>query len=40
MTEHIRVVLVDDHHVVRQGLRTYLESFPDLEVVGESSSGE
>ena len=40
MTERIRVVLVDDHHVVRQGLRTYLESFPDLEVVGESSSGE
>src|SRR5205807_3377487 len=40
MTEHIRVVLVDDHHVVRQGLRTYLESFPDMEVVGEASSGE
>src|SRR5437899_12374244 len=40
MTEQIRVVLVDDHRVVRQGLRTYLESFPDLEVVGESSSGE
>jgi NarL family two-component system response regulator LiaR len=40
MTEQIRVVLVDDHRVVRQGLRTYLESFPDLDVVGESSSGE
>jgi two-component system, NarL family, response regulator LiaR len=40
MTEQIRVVLVDDHHVVRQGLRTYLESFPDLEVVGEASGGE
>src|SRR5207245_40809 len=40
MIERIRVVLVDDHRVVRQGLRTYLESFPDLEVVGESSSGE
>ena len=40
MMEHIRVVLVDDHRVVRQGLRTYLESFPDLEVVGEASSGE
>jgi len=40
MTEQIRVVLVDDHHVVRKGLRTYLESFPDLEVVGEASSGE
>jgi NarL family two-component system response regulator LiaR len=35
-----RVVLVDDHKVVRYGLRTYLESFPDLEIVGEASSGE
>ena len=40
MVEHIRVALVDDHHVVRRGLRTYLESFPDLEVVGEAASGE
>lgn len=40
MMEQIRVVLVDDHRVVRQGLRTYLESFPDLTVVGEASSGE
>lgn len=36
----IRIVLVDDHHVVRRGLRTYLESFPDLEVIGEAASGE
>ncbi len=36
----IRVVLVDDHRVVRQGLSTYLESFPDLVIVGEASSGE
>ena len=40
MTGQIRVVLVDDHRVVRQGLRTYLESFPDLQVVGDASSGE
>ncbi|HZO76206.1 MAG TPA: response regulator transcription factor [Ktedonobacteraceae bacterium] len=40
MTERIRVALVDDHRVVRQGLRTYLESFPDLMVIGEASSGE
>jgi two-component system, NarL family, response regulator LiaR len=40
MTEQMRVVLVDDHRVVRQGLRTYLESFPDLVVIGEASSGE
>ena len=40
MIEQIRVVLVDDHRVVRQGLRAYLESFPDLVVIGEASSGE
>ncbi|GHO85671.1 response regulator [Dictyobacter formicarum] len=40
MSEAIRVVLVDDHKVVRYGLRTYLESFDDLEIVGEASSGE
>ncbi|GCF07001.1 response regulator [Dictyobacter arantiisoli] len=38
--ETIRVVLVDDHKVVRYGLRTYLESFLDMEIVGEASSGE
>lgn len=35
-----RVVLVDDHRVVRQGLRNLLESYPDLQVVGSASSGE
>ena len=40
MTEPVRVALVDDHHVVRRGLRTYLESFPDLEIIGEAASGE
>jgi NarL family two-component system response regulator LiaR len=36
----IRVVLVDDHRIVRRGLRSFLEAFPDIAVVGESSSGE
>lgn len=36
----IRVVLIDDHHVVRRGLRSYLESFSDIAVIGEASSGE
>ena len=40
MVECIRVVLVDDHRVVRQGLRMFLEFFPDLTIVGEASSGE
>ena len=36
----VRVALVDDHAVVRRALRTYLESFGDIEVVGEAASGE
>jgi two-component system, NarL family, response regulator LiaR len=36
----ITLVLVDDHSVVRRGLRTYLESFDGMTVVGEASSGE
>jgi DNA-binding NarL/FixJ family response regulator len=31
--------LADDHHVVRQGLRSLLETEPDLQVVGEASDG-
>lgn len=36
----IRVLLVDDHEMVRMGLSAYLESQPDIEVVGEASDGE
>lgn len=35
----IRLILVDDHPVVRHGLRGMLEAEPDLTVVGEASSG-
>lgn len=35
----IRVLLVDDHQVVRRGLRTFLEIQPDIEVVGEAADG-
>jgi NarL family two-component system response regulator LiaR len=38
-SDKIAVVLVDDHAIVRQGLRTYLELQPDIEVVGEASDG-
>ncbi len=36
----IRVALVDDHRVVTRSLKAFLESFPDLEVVGLAASGE
>jgi DNA-binding NarL/FixJ family response regulator len=36
----IRVLLADDHPVVRTGIRTLLESAPDIEVVAETSGGE
>ena len=36
----IRVLVVDDHAVVRQGLRTFLELQDDIEVVGEAADGE
>jgi NarL family two-component system response regulator LiaR len=37
--EAITVMLIDDHRVVRQGLRDFLELQDDIEVVGEASSG-
>lgn len=36
----IRVVLVDDHHVVRRGIESYLSAMPDIEVIGNADSGE
>ncbi len=39
MSEIIRVLLVDDHAVLRSGLRALLDLEPDMEVVGEASNG-
>ena len=39
MPEPIRVLVVDDHPVVRQGLRTFLDLQPDITVVGEAADG-
>ena len=40
MAMTIRVLITDDHGVVRQGLRMYLGLDPELEVVGEAANGE
>ncbi|GHG25344.1 response regulator [Streptomyces albogriseolus] len=39
MADAIKVLLVDDHQVVRRGLRTFLEVQDDIEVVGEAAEG-
>jgi chemotaxis response regulator CheB len=35
-----RVLIVDDHAVVRAGVRTFLSSYPDWEICGEAKDGE
>jgi NarL family two-component system response regulator LiaR len=40
LTDPVRVVIVDDHVVVRQGLRAFLEAQDDIEIVGEAGDGE
>jgi DNA-binding NarL/FixJ family response regulator len=39
VADAIRVLVVDDHQVVRRGLRTFLEVQDDIEVVGEAADG-
>jgi DNA-binding NarL/FixJ family response regulator len=39
-SQPIRVMLVDDHAMVRRGLATFLKIFDDLQLVGEAESGE
>jgi len=34
--DHIRVLIVDDHPIVRQGLRSLLSNYPDMTLVGEA----
>jgi NarL family two-component system response regulator LiaR len=38
-SDKVSILLVDDHAVVREGLRTYLGTEPDLDVIGEASNG-
>ncbi len=36
----IRVVVVDDHAIIRDGLRMVLDAQEDMQVIGEAASGE
>lgn len=38
--ERLKVLIVDDHGVVRQGMRAYLSLVPDIEVIGEATDGQ
>src|SRR3712207_5046715 len=38
--DRIKVMLVDDHNVVRQGLKMFLATQPDIEVVAEADNGQ
>jgi DNA-binding NarL/FixJ family response regulator len=38
--EPLRILIADDHPLFRKGMRTLLESLPDMEVVGEAATGE
>ena len=39
-TSLVQILLVDDHAMMRQGLRSLLEGYPSLAIVGEASNGE
>jgi NarL family two-component system response regulator LiaR len=39
MTETIRILIADDHAIVRKGLRTLISSEPRMEVIGEAADG-
>ena len=40
MSDPITIVIIDDHEVVRKGVRSYLDTLSDMQVVGEAASGE
>ncbi len=39
MTERARILITDDHAVVREGLRALIETKPDMELIGEAADG-
>jgi CheY-like chemotaxis protein len=39
VSARVRVLLVDDHAMIRQGLKTILEGYPEIDIVGEAANG-
>ena len=39
MTNRLRILLADDHAILRESLRAFLDFQPDIEVVGEAADG-
>lgn len=37
--KNIRILVVDDHQIVRQGIRSLLSNYPDFDIVGEAADG-
>jgi two-component system response regulator NreC len=37
---HLRILLADDHRIMREGLRSLIEQNPDMEIVGEAENGQ
>ena len=35
----IRILVVDDHQIVRQGIRSLLSNYPDFDIIGEAADG-
>jgi len=38
-SSRVRVLLVDDHAMIRQGLKTILEGYPEIDIIGEAANG-
>jgi len=40
MSENIRLLIVDDHFIIREGLRLIFDTIPNLDLVAEAENGE
>ena len=39
MTQKIKIIIVDDHPLIKEGLKQILSFYPDIEIVSEGSNG-